>query len=140
MRTRRTDTIAGVPELEYELESSFVDEDRRYYRASGTSFSAPLVTGIASFLLSKNPDLTADQVKLILLQSARDIDEPGRDQSSGYGLVDARAALKADPEFHISAEVLGLEIGSDGGGARAQSLWHRSIRQSRRTLAGDRCW
>ena len=115
LRARRTDTISGVPELEYELESAFVGDDRRYYRASGTSFSAPLVTGIASLLLSKNPTLTADQVKRMLLQSARDIDEPGRDQFSGHGLVDARAALKADPEFYISAEILGLEIASEGG-------------------------
>jgi subtilisin family serine protease len=115
LRARRTDTISGVPGLEYESESAFVGSDRRYYRASGTSFSAPLITGIASLLLSNNPSLTAAQVRRMLLQSARDIDAPGRDQFSGYGLVDARAALKADPEFYLATEILGVEIGSVDG-------------------------
>lgn len=115
LRGRRTDTIAGIPGVEYEPESSYVGDDKRYYRASGTSFSAPIVTGVASLLLSKNPELTPDQVKRILTQSARDIDTPGRDQFSGYGLLDARAALKADPEFFLTTQINGVEVITQGG-------------------------
>jgi hypothetical protein len=115
LRGRRTDTIAGIPGVEYEPESSYVGEDRRYYRASGTSFSAPIVTGVASLLLSKNPKLTADQVKRMLTQSARDIGTPGRDQFSGYGLLDARAALAADPEFFLTTQIDGVEVITQNG-------------------------
>ncbi len=37
----------------------------------------------------------------MLLQLARDLDVPGKDQHTGYGLQDAAAAIKADPGFYI---------------------------------------
>lgn len=41
-----------------------------YKIASGTSMSAPVVTGVAALVLSYHPDLTAAQLKKILLRSA----------------------------------------------------------------------
>jgi parallel beta-helix repeat protein len=45
-----------------------VDED--YYFASGTSMSAPYVSGIAALLLSYNRSLTPDMIKTIIINSA----------------------------------------------------------------------
>jgi subtilisin family serine protease len=42
-----------------------------YEAASGTSFAAPVVSGLAALLLSYFPELTAADVKHIILQSAR---------------------------------------------------------------------
>ena len=42
----------------------------------------------------------------ILEQSARDVGTPGRDRFTGYGVVDAPAALGADPEFFVEAAIL----------------------------------
>ncbi|RZV36083.1 MAG: hypothetical protein EX272_09400, partial [Chromatiales bacterium] len=95
---------------EYTVGENYVGEDKRYLRASGTSFSAPIVTGVASLMLSKNPDLTADQVEQILLQTAKDVEKPGRDPYTGHGMVDARAALNADADFSVTAEITGLEL------------------------------
>jgi subtilisin family serine protease len=105
LRARRTDMLLAIPEVEYEAEQSFVGEDRRYYRAGGTSFAAPLVTAVASLLLSKNPDLTAEQIERMILHSAEDIEAPGVDQVTGYGMLNARAALAADPAFFVEAKI-----------------------------------
>jgi len=97
--------MLGIPDVDYKPRSAYVGQDRRYFRASGTSFSAPMVAATASLILAKSPKLTNKQVERMLLNSARDIEVPGWDQLTGYGLLDARAALKADPNFYASAKI-----------------------------------
>ena len=41
-----------------------------YFQLSGTSMAAPMVSGAAAVLLQKNPSLTPDQVKAILMRTA----------------------------------------------------------------------
>ena len=48
LRARRTDTMLGMEGVKYTAGAAYVGEDKRYYRASGTSFSAPIVAGLAS--------------------------------------------------------------------------------------------
>jgi Subtilase family len=64
-------------------------------RADGTSFAAPIVAGVASWLIGARPKLTAGQYADLLRASAKDIADPGWDDSTGFGLVDLAAALKA---------------------------------------------
>lgn len=47
-----------------------------YARLSGTSMAAPVVTGLAALIMSYYPDLTAAQVKQIILDSATRYVEP----------------------------------------------------------------
>jgi len=61
--------------------------------ASGTSFSAPVVTGVAAMLMSQNPNLTHLQVKDIILQTARKVSALNGKVVCG-GIVDAAAALR----------------------------------------------
>ncbi|MFQ5562442.1 MAG: S8 family peptidase [Parvularculaceae bacterium] len=122
LRARRTDFMAGNPDIEYKPGAAYVGPDKRYYRASGTSFSAPIVTGVASLLLSKNPSLTNGELYRILTQSARDIETSGVDQFTGYGIVDARAALKADPEFFVVAAIADVRIVQAGAGQAVEVL------------------
>jgi len=82
----------------------------RYYRVDGTSFAAPMVAGVASLILSTRPELTAADVKRMILQSARDISGIGRDRNLGYGLLDADAAVKADPAFFVDGVISGLSV------------------------------
>ena len=110
LRARQTDFRLTSIDAPYERGSAILGGDRRYYRADGTSFAAPLVTGAASLIWSRNPDLTHTQVRRMLEQSARDIDTPGRDQFTGYGLLDLKAALAIDPEFFTLAEITGVTI------------------------------
>jgi subtilisin family serine protease len=64
-----------------------------YTSGCGTSFSAPIVAGVAGLILSANPSLSPSQVTKILQQSADDIGAPGWDPSFGWGRVNAAKAV-----------------------------------------------
>lgn len=67
----------------------------------GTSSACPLVAGVCGLILSIRPDLTADDVKLVIRSTARKIggaaayDSNGHSRQFGYGCVDAARALDA---------------------------------------------
>ncbi|MCL5942779.1 MAG: S8 family serine peptidase [Actinobacteria bacterium] len=63
-------------------------------RVGGTSFAAPLVTGVVALMLSQNPALSPGQVEAILRGSADDLGPAGRDDQYGYGLLDAEKAVR----------------------------------------------
>lgn len=116
LRARRTDLVQVSGAENYTPGTDFVGKDNKYYRASGTSFAAPFVSGVASLLLSINPQLTAKQVTRMMTMSARDIEVPGWDQLSGYGILDARAAMDADPDYYTDARVESITpVRQDGG-------------------------
>lgn len=63
------------------------------FEESGTSFSAPRLAAKISVILRKyyelypdNPDLTVDQIKQIIAAYSKDLDKPGKDHKTGYGL------------------------------------------------------
>ncbi|MEU4192140.1 S8 family serine peptidase [Kribbella sp. NPDC026611] len=64
-----------------------------YWYCTGTSCSAPIVTGIAALVKNKYPTLTPAQVAQRLETLARDAGPRGFDQYYGYGIVDAYSAL-----------------------------------------------
>lgn len=68
--------------------SSF-DVKSSYRWMSGTSMSAPFVTGTIAYLLSINPELTGYQIKTILERTADKIDK-----KSSYGKYDSRGFSK----------------------------------------------
>lgn len=65
----------------------------QYGQASGTSFAAAVVSGVAARVWAARPDLTASQVIDILERSARDVGPSGRDDDTGAGVVDLTSAL-----------------------------------------------
>ncbi|HEV3501497.1 MAG TPA: S8 family serine peptidase [Bradyrhizobium sp.] len=69
--------------------------DEKYQMASGTSFSAAYVSGLAALMLERNPALKPDEVRAILMKTARDLGAPGRDDLFGAGEADAYAAVSA---------------------------------------------
>jgi subtilisin family serine protease len=69
--------------------------DEKYQMTSGTSFSAAYISGLAALMLERNPALKPDEVRAILMKTARDLGAPGRDDLFGAGEADAYAAVSA---------------------------------------------
>jgi Subtilase family len=71
------------------------DSPSGYGTADGTSFSSPLVAGAAAWVWTRRPELDVTQLFDLMRWSAKDIDTPGFDEDTGWGLLDVRAALSA---------------------------------------------
>ena len=69
-----------------------------YAYMRGTSMAAPHVAGVAALVWSVNPELTAEQVRKILCDTADDLGPPGRDEKFGCGRVNAYKAVRAAQE------------------------------------------
>ncbi|MEQ8357654.1 MAG: S8 family serine peptidase [Kiloniellaceae bacterium] len=54
---------------------------------SGTSFATPYVSAAAAVALAGAPDASPDAIRQALRGDARDLGEPGRDSTFGWGLV-----------------------------------------------------
>ncbi|KUO73701.1 MAG: hypothetical protein APF81_02000 [Desulfosporosinus sp. BRH_c37] len=82
------------------LHNSYRDEN-------GTSFSAPMVTGMAAVLRAINPSIKNKDVINIIETTAEDRGTLGRDSRYGYGVVNMDAAVKK--ASYISVEKISLE-------------------------------
>ena len=100
--TRHVDVVApGVHILGLRVPGRAVDQaypsarvGTRFFRGSGTSQSTAVVSGAAALLLQKYPDLTPQQVKMILGYSARFMAR-GTTTTAGAGIVNVSAAMSA---------------------------------------------
>ncbi|WP_329000564.1 S8 family serine peptidase [Kribbella sp. NBC_00709] len=77
-----------------------------YWYCTGTSCSAPIVSGIAALVKNKWPAFTPAQVAQRLEVLARDAGPRGIDPYYGHGIVDAYAALggRFAPDFPVNPE------------------------------------
>jgi hypothetical protein len=75
------------------LYANSVTASSAFTSSSGTSFSAPIIVGVAAMLMSQNPKLSHLQVKDVILQTARKVSALNGKVVSG-GIVDAVAALR----------------------------------------------
>ncbi|MFG1704062.1 S8 family serine peptidase [Nonomuraea sp. M3C6] len=66
-----------------------------YELSEGTSSAAALVSGVVALIKSRYPSLPPEQVAQALAASARGRPAAGYDDQTGYGVVDAAAALNA---------------------------------------------
>jgi len=83
--------------------------DNNYKMESGTSMASPVVAGVAALIMSYYPELSATQVKEIILETVTKVDQtvykPGTQQaiqfselSSSGGIINAYEALKLAEE------------------------------------------
>ncbi|MGH3065666.1 MAG: S8 family serine peptidase, partial [Gaiellaceae bacterium] len=66
-----------------------------YMWMSGTSFSAPVVSGIAASLIAKHPSWKPDQIKGAIMETVSVPAGYGSSGALGVGVVDGSAALNA---------------------------------------------
>jgi serine protease len=90
------------------------DDDTYAYQA-GTSQATPHVAGVIGLLYAYEPNLTQSEVYTILMETAKDLGEPGWDPEYGHGLVQAGEALK-----YLINVLEGQPIQPMGGGAEPQ--------------------
>jgi hypothetical protein len=90
--------------------STNIDGDS-YYNFFGTSASAPHAAGVAALLIEGKKrfllqdSVSPDEVKELLIASAKDIQDNGYDIASGYGMIQTAGALRvfANPAPSITA-------------------------------------
>ncbi len=80
-----------------------------YTNMSGTSMATPCVAGCMALLLSKNIDLTPEEVCRILEETAHPL-APGKSNIYGFGRVDVLAAIE---EVHVGAMVVNNALVND---------------------------
>jgi serine protease AprX len=87
----------------------------RYFKGSGTSQAAAVVSGGAALLLSQRPDLTPDQVKALLTRTTQKIPNTGTNLQ-GSGALDLAAAgaaatpTNATQHWRLSTGLGSLEL------------------------------
>jgi serine protease len=113
-----------------------------YAISQGTSMAAPHVSGVIALMKSVYPSLTPNQFEILLKSGdlTQDIGLPGRDNSFGYGLIDANKAVQeaqalagggavlpvilvANPgslNFSVSIESANLSLLNGGGAGSLQ--------------------
>jgi subtilisin family serine protease len=73
--------------------------NNQYGRATGTSMSAPVVTGIAALVVEQwrrtfgATDPTANALRVVLVHGAEDLGNPGPDYTYGFGLANAKNSV-----------------------------------------------
>ena len=68
--------------------------DSLYTRWRGSSFSTAFVSGVVALMRTYQPRLQMERIRQILRTTADDVMEPGWDWQTGYGRVNAFAALQ----------------------------------------------
>ncbi|NMH66024.1 S8 family serine peptidase [Shewanella salipaludis] len=102
-------------------------ENYEYY--NGTSMATPHASGVATLVWSYHPECSAAQVRSALKATAEDLGVAGRDDQTGYGLINAVAAkeyLDAScdgPTGPVVGNVLENGVTKSGlAGAKAEEL------------------
>jgi serine protease AprX len=96
---RGPDIVApGVSLVSLRAPGSYIDQTQskgrvgdRFFKGSGTSQSAAVVSGAAALMLSQRPQLSPDQVRDVLRRSASNLDGVS-DDAQGAGALDLSAA------------------------------------------------
>jgi subtilisin family serine protease len=81
----------------------FPRPEGRYAYGEGTSFAAPIVSGIAALVWQVEGRLASEQVAEVLTRSARQTIGSGWNEFTGTGIVDGAAAVALARTYDVSA-------------------------------------
>src|SRR5215218_9153722 len=118
-RLRNPDVVAhGSSVVSLRSPGSFLDNSypnarvgERFFRGSGTSQSAAVVSGAAALLIQQRPGITPDQLKALLKNTAMKL--PSADAiAQGKGMVDLRKAANAKTPMSVQAWARSTGLGS----------------------------
>jgi subtilisin family serine protease len=109
--TARGETICCT----YRDGALYVDDEGFAYLFSGTSFSAPQVSGAAALLAQAFPNLTGKQIVDILLRSAFDAGSAGTDAIYGRGIMDIARAFQPIGTTSLAGGTTPVALGDSTG-------------------------
>ncbi len=100
--SRNPDLVApGVSVVSLRVPGSELDQtnpagrlNHRFFKGSGTSQAAAIVSGAAALVIQQRPDITPDQLKHLLLSTASPLPNAD-DAAQGHGLIHLSAAFSA---------------------------------------------
>ncbi len=79
-----------------------------YMTFSGTSAACPQAAGVMALLLDAVPELTPDQVAMVLQLAADDWGPPGKDNNYGAGVLNVPKALQLAQSLDVLASISGV--------------------------------
>jgi len=79
-----------------------------YHDLDGTSMASPHVNGVVALMRQANPDISVQDIKQIIYETAYDLGTTGEDNSYGWGMIDAYEAVQRALEL-LSAPDLECE-------------------------------
>ena len=85
-----------------------------YFKMSGTSVSAPMVSGAVAILLQSEPNLTPDQVKYRLMTTANTTWNGYNSTKAGAGYLDISAAVKTKTTASANTNTLPSQLLTTG--------------------------
>ena len=108
--------------------------NKGYVQAEGTSFSAPLVSGTASALLSVYPDLNPLEVQYLIEKGTKKLSKSknGWSKSTGFGRVSASGAF--------NAEFPSLKADAGNTRSKAKTVKYNTAYKDKYDYAGDSDW
>jgi serine protease AprX len=136
---RAPDVVApGSSVVSLRAKGSFLDSrnaataaiGERFFKGSGTSQSAAVVSGAAALLLSQRPWLSPDQVKDILRRSAQPVPGASTD-AQGQGSLDLSTAYATNARGVTAAAV------HAGGGSLDKARGNFRVKKNGATLTGE---
>jgi hypothetical protein len=96
-----------------------INEKGEAFLYSGTSFSAPVISGAAALLASAFPNLTGAQIVQLLLSTADDTGEPGIDAVYGRGILNIQRAFAPQGNTVVAGTGVAVSTTSNGQGSTA---------------------
>ncbi len=91
-----------------------VDTAGKAFLWSGTSFSAPVVSGAVVLLAQAFPNLTGAQIVDLLFRTAVDIGTPGVDTTYGHGAIDIARAFAPQGQASLAASSVAVSLTNNG--------------------------
>ena len=91
-----------------------ISNDGKTYLWSGTSFSAPTISGAVALLAQAFPNLTGQQIVDILFRSADDLGAAGVDSTYGHGRLDIARAIQPIGATSLASTNVAVSTDSNG--------------------------
>ena len=89
-------------------------KDNALFLFSGTSFSAPVITGAVALLAQAFPNLTGRQIVDLLYRSANDLGDPGDDAVFGQGSLNIARAFRPQGATALAGSGVAVSMANNG--------------------------